>query len=53
MTISNSRIHIGNESISFAQLLESLPNNQSKEHDALAQIILKASVHLLNRHCLR
>lgn len=38
---------------SFGQLLESLPNNQSKAKDREGLIILKASVQLLNQYCLR
>lgn len=49
--ISQSRINVRNESISFAQLLESLPNEESKEFDRTAQIVLKASMQLYHQHC--
>lgn len=50
--ISRSRIKLRNDSLSYAQLLESLPNDQAKEYDHIAQIVLKASVQLLNANCL-
>lgn len=49
-SISKSRIHLSNTSSSYAQYLESLPNNSTTEHDQIAQIILKASKYLAN-HC--
>lgn len=47
-SISKSRIQLLNTSSSYAQYLESLPNNNTKEHDKIAQIILKASKYLSN-----
>lgn len=51
--ISNSPIHVSNTSSSYAQLLDSLPNNQTMEFDRLAQIVLKASRYLLNNDCIK
>ncbi|XP_037029524.1 peroxidase isoform X1 [Bradysia coprophila] len=50
-SISNSRINVTDKSISFAQLLEGLPNERSKEYDRIGQIILEASIKILNAHC--
>lgn len=50
-SISKSPIKLSNTSSSYAQYLESLPNNQTKEYDQLAQIVLKASKYLLNNIC--
>lgn len=50
-SISNSPIQLTNNSSSYAQYLESLPNNQTKEFDQLAQTVLKASKYLLNNNC--
>ncbi|KAJ6637386.1 Peroxidase [Pseudolycoriella hygida] len=49
--ISNSRVNITEKSISFAQLLESLPNERSKEYDKIGQIMLEASIKIINSHC--
>ncbi|XP_055315121.1 peroxidase isoform X2 [Sitodiplosis mosellana] len=50
-SISNSRIQLSNTSSSYAQYLESLPNNYTMEYDKIAQIVLKASKYLLNNNC--
>lgn len=50
-SISNSRIQLSNTSSSYAQYLESLPNNYTREYDKIAQIVLKASKYLLNNNC--
>ncbi|XP_031620899.1 peroxidase [Contarinia nasturtii] len=50
-SISNSRIQLSNTSSSYAQYLENLPNNYTKEYDKIAQIVLKASKYLLNNNC--
>lgn len=50
-SISNSRIQLLNTSSSYAQYLESLPNNYTREYDKIAQIVLKASKYLLNNNC--
>lgn len=50
-SISKSRIQLSNTSSSYAQYLESLPNNYTKEYDKIAQIVLKASKYLLNNNC--
>lgn len=51
-SISHSRIKLRNDSLSYAQLLDSLPNDQAKEYDRIAQIVLKSSKQLLNVNCL-
>lgn len=51
--ILNSPIHVSNSSTSYAQLLDSLPNNQTMEFDKLAQIVLKASQYLSNNDCIK
>lgn len=50
-SISNSRIQLLNTSSSYAQYLESLPNNNTMDYDRVAQIVLKASKYLLNNNC--
>lgn len=50
-SISNSPIQLSNTSSSYAQYLESLPNNRTKEYNQMAQIALKASKYLLNNNC--
>lgn len=50
-SISNSRIKLSNTSASYAQYLDNLPNNQTKEFDKVAEVILKASKYLLNNNC--
>lgn len=50
-SISNSRINVTDKSISFAQLLESLPNERSKEYDKIGQTMLEASIRIVNAHC--
>lgn len=50
-TISKSPIQLSSNSSSYAQYLESLPNNQTKEFDKIAQIVLRASKYLLNNDC--
>lgn len=52
-SISKSPIQLSNTSSSYAQYLESLPNNQTMKYDQLAQIVLKASKYLLNNNCKR
>lgn len=47
-SISKSPIKLSNTSSSYAQYLDSLPNNETKECDKVAQIVLKASKYLLN-----
>lgn len=51
--ILNSPIHVSNSSSSYAQLLDSLPNNQTMEFDRMAQIVLKASQYLENNNCIK
>lgn len=51
MTISTSNIKVGNDTASYAQLIENLPNTQAKEYDKIAQVVLKASKYLLNNDC--
>lgn len=50
-SISKSPIQLSSNSSSYAQYLESLPNNKTKEYDRVAQIVLKASKYLLNNNC--
>lgn len=45
------RAKIRNGSISHAQLIESLPDEDAKANDLIAQDILKATSYLLNTHC--
>lgn len=52
-SILNSPIQLNSNSTSYAQYLESLPNNKSKEFDKVAQIVLRASKYLLNNNCRR
>jgi peroxidase len=42
---------VRNESISKAQLIESLPDDEAKSVDRVAQKMFKASSYLLNRYC--
>lgn len=45
------RATIKNGTISHAQLIESLPDDEAKANDLIAQDILKASSYLLNSYC--
>lgn len=50
-TIASSNIKVGNDTASYAQLIENLPNKQAKEYDQIAQVVLKASKYLLHNDC--
>lgn len=50
-SILRSPIHLSSNSSSYAQYLESMPTNKTKEFDKVAQIALRASKYLLNNNC--
>lgn len=47
----SKHVIVRNESISKAQLIESLPDDEAKSVDAIAQKIYKASSYLLHMYC--
>ncbi|CRL05203.1 CLUMA_CG017992, isoform A [Clunio marinus] len=47
----STKAKIRNGTISHSQFIESLPNNDTKKIDSVAQDILKASSYLLNLYC--
>ena len=45
------KARVDNGTISYAQLIESLPDDEAKVVDSIAQDILKSSSYLLNMYC--